>query len=597
MNVYEFLGRLQGVRKAGAGYVARCPGHDDRHASLSIGSGDGGRVLLKCHAGCTPAEVAGALELQLSELFPERRRLPDPEAIYEYTDEHGTVLFEVLRYPGKQFRQRKPEGAGYNWKLQGVRRVPYRLPDLIAADPDDPVYIVEGEKDVHTLVAKGMVATTQAGGAGKWRREYNPFFMGRQVVIVPDNDEPGRQHAELVASQLASVAVRVRVVHLPGLAEKGDVTDWFTAGGTAERFRELVADTGQWEPHRAPAATKPKTERKQDGFVESARRAGGLIEAVKERAAGAIPFRIGFLRDIAIGMLDIEHVVLGAPTGAGKTTIAASVAKSESAAGGRVAYLALEAHENEIEQRLLFQEMARLAWERRVASFTELEQFTYASWCHGRCGDIVAAVRQDALIRFRNDCRGLRTLYRTGRFTRDDLVRFMKAVSGEVDLIILDHLHFIDDGDDDEVRAMKRTVKAASDCIQDMRTPVMAIAHLRKIDVRSKRLIPHIADFHGASDITKVATKVITVAPAWDHERQASYLAPTYMHVSKDRLVGEQNYTAVLGFDLRSSTYHRPYELGRLSPDGAKWEAVKAVDLPWWAENEARKLAAHGIAA
>jgi hypothetical protein len=132
----------------------------------------------------------------------------------------------------------------------------------------------------------------------------------------------------------------------------------------------------------------------------------------------------------------------------------------------------------------------------------------------------------------------------------------MLSVRGESDLIILDHLHYLDDGDNDEIRAMRRTVKAVSDTIQDARTPVITIAHLRKMDVKSKRVIPHIAEFHGSSDITKVATMVITLAPV-DRPRLMSWIADTYMHVSKDRLEGEQNFTAIPGFDLRSNSYER----------------------------------------
>jgi replicative DNA helicase len=290
-----------------------------------------------------------------------------------------------------------------------------------------------------------------------------------------------------------------------------------------------------------------------------------------------------------VGLLETDLVVLGAPTGAGKTTLAAIFAQHASEAGARVHYFALEAHRNEIEMRMLFRIMSRLAWQRCVGDQQALEAFTYRRWCHGLCESVVTQVEAEALAELRRKTRTMATFYRSGKFNTDRLVEQMHRVRGESDLIILDHLHFLDDGQDDEIRAMSRTVKTVSDAIQDARTPVIAIAHLRKMDVKSKRVVPHIAEFHGSSDITKVATMVITLAPV-DRPRLVPWVADTYMHVSKDRLEGEQNLTAILGFDMRSNSYERGYELGRLLAGGTKWEAVPIAELPWWAVNERRRM-------
>src|SRR5439155_18351863 len=118
------------------------------------------------------------------------------------------------------------------WNLDGVRRVLYRLPELVAADPSIPVYITEGEKDVEALVAFGLVATTNPQGAGKWKQDYNRHLRDRDAVLLPDNDDKGREHVEQVAANLRGIAASVRIVELPGLPEKGDVSDWLAAGGT-----------------------------------------------------------------------------------------------------------------------------------------------------------------------------------------------------------------------------------------------------------------------------------------------------------------------------------------------------------------------------
>lgn len=250
-SVDDILQRLQGVRKSGTGWLARCPAHDDQNPSLSIGTGDDGRILLHCFAGCPTENVVRALGLDMADLMPRtesRNGAPrhEPEAIYRYHDEDGKLLYEVLRMPGKQFRQRRPDGkGGWIWRLDGVRRVLYRLPPVLeAVKRGETVYIVEGEKDADRLSSLGLTATTSPGGAGKWQDEYTQALRGAYVVILPDNDEPGREHARKVAEALRGVARQVKVVQLPGLPEKGDVSDWLDAGHGPDELLEVV----EWTP-------------------------------------------------------------------------------------------------------------------------------------------------------------------------------------------------------------------------------------------------------------------------------------------------------------------------------------------------------------
>jgi len=146
---------------------------------------------------------------------------------YDYEDETGKLLFEVVRYEPKGFSQRKPgEAGGYIYNTQGVRKVLYKLPRLIATPLDEWVHIVEGEKDADRLISEHLPATTNPGGAGKWLPDYNEYFRGRLVAIIPDNDEPGRKHAQKVAEAIYGIAASIKIVELPGLAPKGDVSDW-----------------------------------------------------------------------------------------------------------------------------------------------------------------------------------------------------------------------------------------------------------------------------------------------------------------------------------------------------------------------------------
>lgn len=160
---------------------------------------------------------------------------------YDYRDEAGEILFQVERRAGHKFLQRKPDGCGgWEYKVRGVRQVPYRLPELVAAPADEPVFVAEGEKDVDNLRACGLIATCNSGGAGKWRATHAEFLRGRDVVILPDNDDTGRDHAKQVADSLAGIANSVRVLELPGLLPKGDVSDWIAAGGTAEALLDML---------------------------------------------------------------------------------------------------------------------------------------------------------------------------------------------------------------------------------------------------------------------------------------------------------------------------------------------------------------------
>ena len=186
------------------------------------------QVMKSCPASASPAPRARASKLRAGIV-----------ATYDYRDEAGELLMQVVRMEPKTFRQRRPDGDGWNWSVKGVRQVPYRLPELLAA-PGATVFVVEGEKDADRLTSLGLVATCNVGGAGKWREDHSEFLRERHVVVLPDNDGAGRAHAKKVIKTLRGIAADVRVIELPDLPEKGDVSDWLDAGGTADALLELV---------------------------------------------------------------------------------------------------------------------------------------------------------------------------------------------------------------------------------------------------------------------------------------------------------------------------------------------------------------------
>jgi hypothetical protein len=204
-------------------------------------------------------------------------------ATYDYHAAAGNLLFQVCRMEPKRFLQRRPDGAdGWIWNLTGVEPVLYHLPELASAAL---VYEVEGEKDVDRLRSMGLVATCNPMGAGKWRKSYNQHLRGKAVVILPDNDKAGKDHAQNVARGLHGIAASVKVIELPGLPEKGDVSNWLDAGGTLEQLRDLVQGAPEWDPATAPLPKKNSIDSDQR-FIAVVRDPG---ELPFDKAAPAVP--------------------------------------------------------------------------------------------------------------------------------------------------------------------------------------------------------------------------------------------------------------------------------------------------------------------
>jgi Protein of unknown function (DUF3987) len=251
MTPEEIARQLGGdkARRSGKGWSTICPAHEDRNPSLSVGDGDNGGIVVRCHAGCPQDDVIAALEAKGIRLNGrDEAEKPRIAATYDYVDEFATPIFQTVRYIPKAFKQRHPDGTGdWVWNLQGIKVVPYNLPAVIEAiGAERVVLVVEGEKDVDNLAKLGVTATCNHGGAKKWRAEHAGFLKGADVVIIPDNDAPGQDHVDIVAKSLARIAARIRVLRLPGLPEKGDVSDWIAVGGTRDQLDALIDATPDW---------------------------------------------------------------------------------------------------------------------------------------------------------------------------------------------------------------------------------------------------------------------------------------------------------------------------------------------------------------
>ncbi|WP_368488459.1 phage/plasmid primase, P4 family [Clostridium sp. BJN0013] len=271
---------------------AICPSHPDKEASLSIKYDRvQGKTILKCHAGCETKEIVKAAGLEMSDLFDKPMDKDSGkmsiEAVYKYTDESGRVLFEKVRFKGKKFSQRRiidgatvwglEEGIYYEtfhssnaWsmkerknvkskKFEGIEPVVYNLPGVIeAVKNNEPVFIVEGEKDSDNLIRIGLAATTSFDGASKskqnqkWRDSYNKYFEGARGILLPDNDNPGRAHMKFIAQKLSAITEDIKIINLPGIEIKEDVSDWLDFGGTRDELLELVESAEKWNPALEP---------------------------------------------------------------------------------------------------------------------------------------------------------------------------------------------------------------------------------------------------------------------------------------------------------------------------------------------------------
>jgi hypothetical protein len=179
------------------------------------------------------------------------RELGNPVAWWDYHAATGDTVARIVRFhpPGqdKTYRQCRPDGSKWRWKMAGLQIPLYRLPSLMAAAPGDTVYITEGEKHADLLRDWGLLATTNAGGAKKFRPDHAAVLARFDCAILPDNDQAGREHRDVVVKALSAAGCQsIRVIELPNIRPKGDVIDWAAAGGTRRELEARTADTPNW---------------------------------------------------------------------------------------------------------------------------------------------------------------------------------------------------------------------------------------------------------------------------------------------------------------------------------------------------------------
>lgn len=315
MTFEEFLSHLDGVHKTGNQASAICPAHEDSAPSLSVSTGRDGKLLLNCHAGCTPGEIVQALGLTLEDLFqepaPKGDGLGEIVARYDYQDESGRFLYQKTRWKRrdgkKSFTWSHKEPGGRWAKGRGGAPVLYQLPALARAGK---VYLVEGEKDVETLKAHGLTATSPPdGAASKWLPQYTEALRGKAVVILEDNDDPGHEFARHAARELSGAAASVKILDLTQEWDKlkphGDISDVLAMYPGQEKEQLLNLDALELiTPEFEPEETDPEAAEFFQCFHT-------LEDFEEEEATWLIP---GWVPDGQI-------TLLAADGGIGKTTL------------------------------------------------------------------------------------------------------------------------------------------------------------------------------------------------------------------------------------------------------------------------------------
>lgn len=289
--------------KGGNGqWTACCPNHGDTHQSLSVSIGNGGKVLLHCHTGCTAEDIVWSMGLTMKDLFVEDRPPAKTSgrasvvATYDYWDDAGKLLAQKLRYSDKHFSWRRPVADG-KWEYNR-KGVPHRL--YIAGELGGLVHICEGEKDAdnfHEKIGGCAVSGADGAGPGKWRKEYTEQLRDRSVVIFCDNDDVGRAYSQETAAALHSAAKSVRVLDLskiwPEIPEHGDVSDLIAAKGPAEAAQllvELERTTPEWLPHaEGKQSTSPPKEVKPLVMISAPDLQRAQLPPVKFLVEGILP--------------------------------------------------------------------------------------------------------------------------------------------------------------------------------------------------------------------------------------------------------------------------------------------------------------------
>ncbi|UCE55764.1 MAG: AAA family ATPase [Desulfobacterales bacterium] len=265
-NFVTFYGKyLPNFQKIGGDeFKVICPFHEDKKPSFNFDNNSGKFYCFGCGKkgdifhfyakinGMDTRRDFGKVLKGIADDFgiPWEQQKPKMVKAYDYTNTNGDLIFQVCRMEPKDFRQRRPDGkGGFIWNLKGIDPVIYRLPEVVKADE---ILIVEGEKDCDNLAKLVFAATCNPMGAKKWRNKYGEYLKGKRVVLIPDNDNEGKEHMAQVGASLKGQTANLKLIQLPGLPSKGDVSDFISGFKSteeaAERLSILIENAKPYQP-------------------------------------------------------------------------------------------------------------------------------------------------------------------------------------------------------------------------------------------------------------------------------------------------------------------------------------------------------------
>lgn len=623
-NSYDLMKRIGAElngRRNGNGWMVLCPAHGDRNPSLSLDVGSDGKLLVKCFAGCPQERVIEALKRQ--ELWFEGERgingnartkptkgvaprpqskadglIPPPLGVpapdmggasmsWCYRDANGNPLFYVARIDAPSGKQFLP----YSWNLHtgswinrawAAPRPLYGL-ELLSARTAAPVLLVEGEKAcdaARDFLGKLYVVVTWPNGAKAFDKvDWSPLH-NRKVVIWPDADAPGTDAAREIAKVLAPHC-QVKLIELD-LANP----DTFTA---VQGFDAADAKGLGWDVEAFHSWAKPNI--KSIGADDFEAVSDSIIDAKAARKASnanKCTTGIRYLdKATGGGVATGDVLVLAAPPGAGKTEMALHMATHNAANGRRVHVFALEAERYELTQRLLYREIAKIYFESTIYRAGMVgKKLNFADWMDGKFSDAIQDLEREAEATIKERYKTLHVFYRDRDFGIEELTRQVLAIKEGTDLVVIDHAMYVDLPDGPENQAMTTLIKSIRDMALISQKPFVVVAHVRKRDSRNRPLLPDLEDIHGTSNLGKIATKAVMLAPCYEPTKKPGEFY-TYMRVVKNRRDGSRcRFTAVLTFDVFKNQYKDEFILGRLSGDGQKFEPIPSDEMPYWVKDD-----------
>jgi len=304
------------------------------------------------------------------------------------------------------------------------------------------------------------------------------------------------------------------------------------------------------------------------------------------RCQNMLSFGVRFLDRALEGIASNDLILVGAPTGSGKTELVTHIGAFNALSGKRVLFFPLEAEDCEIESRIKFKLSAQLYYKDTNPSKNKIRDLSYRNWYHNRLGEAFKVYEEKADESFNQYFKTFRTVYRKKEFKIDDLQRHLMLYKEDTDLVIVDHLNYFDFDESNENKAVSEIVKKIRDLALISSLPIILVAHIKKPDKRFKTLVPEIDDFHGTSNISKIATKAILLSPDPSGTNDPTKFG-TFFRVAKYRVDGSvSRYIGRCIFNIQTNKYEDDFVLGSLSHDGKSFEAIADKNLfPSWAIN------------